>query len=68
MDQALEFMLKFPNFSPVQLSEKHQKELDLPKHCKVADVKNALEAKKSLEKKVKSDIKMIEEIKDITEL
>ena len=68
MDQALEYILKFPNFAPVQLSEKHQQELDLPKHCKVADVKKALEAKKSLEKKVKSDIKMVEELNDLTEL
>jgi len=68
MDQALEYMLKFPNFAPVQLSERHQQELDLPKHCKVADVKKALEAKKPLEKKVESDIKMVEELNDLTEL
>jgi len=68
MDKALEYILKYPNFAPVQLGEKHQKELDLPKHCKVADVRKALEAKKSLEKKVKSDVKMVEELKDLTEL
>jgi len=68
MDAKIEFMLTFPGFAPVQLSPEHQKELDLPKHCKVSDVKKALEAKKSLKSKIKSDKEMVEKNDDLKQL
>ena len=68
MDQKIEWMLKFPNHTPVQLSEEHQKEFDLPKHSTVGEVKKSLDANKALENKTKSDVKMVEELKDLTEL
>ena len=68
MDQHIEFMLKFLDSNPVQLSEKHQKQYDLPKLCTVGDVRNAVEADKALKSKIESDVKMVEELKDITEL
>lgn len=50
MSKQLEFILKFPNFAPVQLSPEHQKEFNLPKHCTVGELKEAMDAKKEVKK------------------